>query len=194
VADACIAGNHHILAHILLEGLDGPLEPLAQHNIFLAVRDPRRHPNDYRRVKPFADFKCLLDKGQRFRRTGWLKDRQFGVNPHPAGILLVLRGMHLRVVANHNNKAGIDSDVGRGHQRVHRHIQPDMFAGSQRPHAPHRGAVSRFIGRLFIDGPLNIHFRKQGQRFENLCRWRTRVSTGHFQTGLPGPSGQGFIA
>lgn len=52
-----------------------------------------------------------------------------------ARVLLVLGGMHPRVVRDGADHAAVDADVGGGVQRVRRHVQPTCFI-AQKLRAP----------------------------------------------------------
>ncbi len=48
-------------------------------------------------------------------------------------VLLILRGVHARVIGGHNDQPRLHARVGEGEEGISRHVQPDMLHGHERP-------------------------------------------------------------
>ena len=111
-----------------------------------------------------------------------------------AGVLLVLAGIHGRVVCHQEHQACIDTGVGHTHVRVRRHVQTHVLHGHQRADAAHGGANAHLKGDLLVGGPLAVHVLVVDQVLERLRRRRAGVAGADLHSGLPCALRYGLVA
>jgi len=186
--------HHHILGGVPLEGRLRRHPAFAQGHVFLRVGDPRGHPHHHGRVEPLAEVERLLNELLGLRGTGRLQHRHLRVDRHPAGVLLVLGGVHAGIVGDYDDESGVDAGVGGRHQRVHRDVKPHVLAGEQAADPGHRGAKGHLIGHLLVHGPLRVDVFEPRQGFQDFGGRGPRIGTGNPQTRLIGSVRQRFIA
>ena len=118
VSAVCVSGNHHIFCYISFEGGLLRYDPVAECYVFFCMRYTSSHSQNDRRIEFLAYLKGLLDVFFGLSGACGFKHGQFGVDAYPSGILLILRRMHTRVVADNNHKTRENPCIGRRHQRV----------------------------------------------------------------------------
>ncbi|EKD37191.1 MAG: hypothetical protein ACD_75C01225G0001 [uncultured bacterium] len=130
----------------------------------------------------------------RFTRLRRLKHRQFGGEGIVAVILLVLGGVHLRIVGAHQHQPAADSGVGGGKKRVGGDIDPDVFHGGESPGPGKGGADGHFQADLLIGRPFGIYPFIAGEIFHNLGGGGAGIAGGDLHPGFIGAEGNGFVA
>ena len=168
----CVSGHHDVLFDILFVRLCGPLFAFARFHNALRVRDARAHLDDDGRIELLGNFIGGLGKGEGFAAVGRFQHGELGGFRIVAGILLVLRGMHARVVRNADDHARIHARIGDGEEGVGGDVESDVLHAAKAPLPCHRGAERRFHGDLFVGRPFAVdgvvlrrflgHFRARG--------------------------------
>ena len=95
-----------------------------------------------------------------------------------AAVLLVLRGMHTRVIGYGAYHAAVGTDIRGGIQRIGGNVKPDVLHGAERSCTAERCAECDFECHLFVGSPFGIHFivfrdcfRDFGGRGSGVCRY-----------------------
>ena len=91
-------------------------------------------------------------------------------------VLLVLRRMHTGIVRNDDHHAGIDARIGRGEQRVGRHVQADMLHAAEAARSGDRRAERRFHGDLFIRRPFAVDLVVLRGALRHFCARRAGIA------------------
>ena len=127
--------------------------------------------------------------------VGGLEQGNLGKSGVIAGILLVLRGVHSRIVGHAGHKAALHPDIAQGHERIRRHIQAHMLHGHNAASPGQGCSCCDLEGHLFIGRPLAVHiWLVPGQALKYLRGGRSGISRSHSHAGLKGPAGYGLIA
>ena len=111
VAADGVARHHHIFGDVLLIGDGLPLLPVGQLHQRLGVGHPGTHFQQHRGVELLGQRKGQPGEGQGFGGVGGLQHRHLGGNGVAAGILLILRGMHPRVVSHADNHTAVHAGI-----------------------------------------------------------------------------------
>ncbi len=85
--------------------------------------------------------------------VGRLQQGELGELGVVAIVLLVLGGVHFRVVSRNQDQAAVDAGVGEGEQRIRSHVDPHVLHGHQSAPAAERGADADFQGHLLVGRP-----------------------------------------
>ena len=112
-----------------------------------------------------------------------------------AVVLLVLRGVHARVVRRDHHHAARGAHVRERHERVHRHVEAHVLHGRERPGAGHRRADRGLHGDLLVHGPLALDgVLELGDVLEDFRGGRAGVGAGHDAAGLRGAARHGLVS
>ncbi len=190
----CIARHHNILGNVLFIGFFRRSNALAGLNDALRMRHARAHLENNRRVKLLGKLKRAHGKGACLCRIRRLKHRNFRRNRVMARILLILRGMHARIVRHDNYHTGIDAGVGYGVQRVSRNIQADMLHAAEAARSCETCAERDLHGYLFIRRPFTIHFIILCGFLCDLRARSSRITGNHAASCLIQTAGNRLIA
>ena len=177
-------GHHHVLGHVADIRQVFARLPLACNDDRARVRNAGGEPQQHRRVKPFAQLVGLHRVAETFGRVGRLEHRHLGGDGVMARVLLVLGGMHPRVVRDGADHAAVDADVGGGVQRVRRHVQADVLHRAKAACAAERGAERHLKGDLFVGRPFGINFVVFGDRLGDFRARGAGVGGDHRHAGF----------
>ena len=100
-------------------------------------------------------------------------------------VLLVLGGIHARIVGRKHHISAADAGIGGGEQRVRSNVDADVLHGGQHARAGRACADAHFNGDLLVDAPFRVHavhLRKGLKRFSGR---RARISHADTATGFP---------
>ena len=113
-----------------------------------------------------------------------------------ARILLVLRGVHARVVGHADDHARVAADVAHRETRVGRHVQADVLHRREGAAADKGGADRRLKGDLFVGRPLAGYavLVLFGNVFQYLRAGRAGIRGGEGHSGLVKAAGHGLVA
>ncbi len=157
-----VARHHNVLGDVLFIGLEGGHHPLPRFHQGLGMGDPGAHLDKDRGVETFGHLVGFLDELKGLGRIGRLQHGQLGRLGIVAGILLVLGGVHARVVRHGDDHAAVHARIGNGKQRVRRHVQADVLHPAEGARPGQARAEGRFHGDLFVGGPLAVNLVKFG--------------------------------
>jgi len=187
-----------------------------QHDLLHGVGDKGRRGKSYNRIFQ-ADYgftvgdtgcssqhhRCVILLGQLQRDTREflafmgvrrLKHGNLGKFGIVTVVLLVLGGMHLRVIGGHQNQTAPDACVGKGKQGVSGDIDTHMLHGNQCSSAgkgrPHGDLQSHF----FIWRPGSVDILEAGHVFQDFRGRRTRICRSHPDACFIGAAGNGFVS
>ena len=112
-----------------------------------------------------------------------------------AGILLVLGGMHARIVRHGADHAGVHADVRSRIQRIGRHVEADVLHGTEAAGAAGGRAERHLKGHLFIGGPFAINVVAiLDDVFRDFGAGSAGIGGHDGDAGLIQPAGNGFVA
>ena len=111
-----------------------------------------------------------------------------------AGVLLVLRGVHARVIGHHNDHARVHPGVGDGEQRVGGHVQAHVLHAAEGAAARQRGAEGGLHGHLLIGGPLAVDVVELGGLLGDLGTGGAGIAGDHTASRLVQSTGNGRVA
>ena len=154
-----VAGAHDVLADVLGVLLEGYLHAVAQFHDGLGVSHAGAGADYDGSVKFFRQFVGKLGELKAFAGIGGLQHGNLGGFRIVAGILLILRGVHARVVGDGDDHAAVHAGVAHGEQGVGGHVQADMLHCAEAAGTGHGCADGGFHGDLLIGGPFGVHFR-----------------------------------
>ncbi|MPN18453.1 hypothetical protein SDC9_165813 [bioreactor metagenome] len=152
-----VAGDHYVFCAVFGVGFRFGRPALAEFDHALSVGYARAHLEDYGGVERFGESVGENRKILGFLRVGGLKHRQLRRLGVMAGILLVLRAMHSRVVGYAYDHTAVYAGVGECEQRVGRDVEPDVLHAAEAALSGKRRAAGGFHGNLFVRSPLGIY-------------------------------------
>ncbi len=91
-----------------------------------------------------------------------------------AAVLLVLAGVHPRVVRDRQHEAAVGAGHRRVHERVGGHVEADVLHADQRPLAGPAHAERLFVGHLLVGAPEGVDARRcpgSAARRTRRSRW-----------------------
>ena len=109
-------------------------------------------------------------------------------------ILLVLRGVHARIVGSQHDKSSANAGIGSREQRVRRDVHADVLHGRKNAGATGRCADAHLNGNLLVHAPLGIDAILLRKRLERLSRRGTRVRDANTGAGFPSPLSNRLIS
>ena len=162
-----VVRDHDVFGDVLLIGLpgDGPL-PGLHHG--LAVADPGAELHHHRGVVFLGEAVGLLCHLHRLSGVRRLQHGDLGGDGVVAAVLLVLGGVHPRVVGHHDDQPGVDAGVGHGIQRVRGHVDAHVLHDAGGPLPRQGGPVGGLHGHLLVGGPLTVDLRETGGLLRHL--------------------------
>ena len=160
----------------------------------LRVRNAGRKAHEDRRVEVLAHMKRQVSEVLALLGVRGLEHEHLGRLGIVPGVLLVLRGVHARVVGHAEDEAARRREIARGEDRVRHHVETHVL------HAAHRAAVGERradgdLGRdFFIRGPLDVDVGIGDDGFGDLGARRARVRGHHVHARLKGAARDGRVA
>ena len=194
VAADGIARHHYILGDVLLIGTLRPLGPGAGLHDGLGVGHPGAHLQDHRSVELLGDLIGPPGEGQGLGGVGGFQHGQLGGDGVVPGVLLVLGGVHPRVVGHRDDHARIDTGIGHSEQRVSGHVESHVLHGAEGPLSCQAGAESHLHGYLLIGGPLTVNIVEFGGLLGDLGAGGAGVAGDHAAARLVKSPGNGGVA
>ena len=189
-----VAGHHDVLGSIFLVGLPGRRYPLTGLHDALGVGHAGTHLHDNRGVKILRQIIGQFCKFQRLGGVAGLQHGELGGPGVVAGVLLVLGGVHSRVVGHGDNHAAVDAGVGDGEQGVGGNVEPHVLHAAEAAAARQRRAEGGFHGHLFIGGPLGVDLRILCRGLGDLGTRRAGVAGDEGAARFPEAAGNGLVA
>ena len=154
----------------------------------------RGDAQDGRNLVLFAELEGGEGHVVGFLGVGGLQEEAAGELGEGAVVLLVLRGVHARVVRRDDDEAADGADVREGHQRIHRHVEADVLHRGEGADAREGGADDDFHGDLFVDGPFAVDFALvAADVLHDLGGGGAGVGGGDGAAGAPSGAGDGFV-
>ena len=180
VQPARVGGNGHRLRRLVDEALGGG-SSRGPTRTALRVCDSRVVERTITGVSNVSEIsKASLTKSCASCASLGSSDRHAGEAREQAGVLLVLRGMEARIVADHDHQAGVRADVGLRHQRVGGDVEADVLHRRERANAGQRGADRHVERDLLVGRPFGVEvgggIARRGSRGSRstACRDRRR--------------------
>ena len=158
------------------------------------MRDARRKAQHDRRVELLGKRVGELRHVAALRGVRRLQHQKLRRDRVVARILLVLRGVHARVVGHADDHARVDADVAHRENRVGRHVQADVLHAAEAARAADRRAGRDLRRDLFIRRPFAVDFVKQCGRFGDLRAGRARIARDDADAGLVQAARHGLVA
>ena len=195
VARPGVLGEHDPLGRVADE-TGGERRPghLSEPDRSLGVGDAGRRPQENGSVELLRqregdprELLCLL-------RVGGLEHGDLGRHRVMPVVLLVLGGVHFRVVRGDDDEPAPHAGVGRGEDRVRRHVDAHVLHGRKRPRAGHRGPEGDLHRHLFVGGPLRVHPLVPGEVLQDLRARRPGIGGGDLDPRFEGTAGDGLVS
>ena len=194
VAADGVARHHDIFGEVLLIGDAGPLFPHSQLHQGLGVGHPGTHLQQHRGVELLRQVVGQLGKLQGLGGVRGLQHGDLGGDGVVAGVLLVLRGVHPRVVSHADDHAAVHAGVGHGEQGVGGHVQAHMLHAAEGPLSRQAGAEGHLHGHLLVGGPLAVDFGELHGLLGDLGAGGAGIAGDHAASRLIQPTGNGGVA
>ena len=131
--------DRHELRRILLESFRFMLYTFSKFHQTAGVSHTGRGSEDDRRFELLGNIHAGHQEVARVRGIRRLQDGYFGQPCVIACILLILRGVHSRIVRHDSDQSAHCSHIRQGHQRIRGHVQADVLHG-------HNGTGPRITG------------------------------------------------
>ena len=190
-----VGGRGDVLAGVALVGRDRVLGALTEGNEALGVRDAGGGADHDGHIELLGKIVGSLHEVQAFLGIGGLEHSDLGSLGIVAVVLLVLGGVHTRVVGGDDDHAAADAVVGSGEDGVGGDVDADVLHGAKAADAGDACAVGDFRCDLFVRGPLAVQgILVLGQVLKNLGAGGAGIRRANLDAGLIGASGNGFIA
>ena len=188
-----IAGHHDVLGNVLdVFLLRNGSRSLFHHGLGMGY--PCAHFQKHRGVKLLRNLIGQLCEGKGFRGIGGLQHRHLRRNGVMPAVLLILGGVHARVVRHADDQAGIDAGIGHGKERVRRHVQSHMLHAAEGTSAGQTGAEGRFHSHLLIGRPLAVYLVVFCRFFCDLRTGGSRIAGDEAASCLIQSTGNCFVA
>ena len=158
------------------------------------MRQARCQAQKNGRIVALAQFKSALNIIMAFLTVGGFQHGNMRRAGDHAAVLLVLAGMHIGIVRRHDHQPRVHARIGRGIQRIGRHIDAHMLHAAHGARARHGRAEGRFHGYLFVGGPFAVDFGISGAELRNLRARRARIAGYHPHAGLIRAARNGLVA
>ena len=158
------------------------------------MADAGGHTQQDRDIVLLGQLEGQLGHIQAFLGVGRLQHGYLGRFGVIAVILLVLRAKHAGFVRGNDDRAAVDAGIGKGEQRVGRHVQTHVLHGANGAAAGNGRADRALQGHFFIGRPFRVDFFHLGEIFQYLRTGRAGIGGGEMNAGLPGAPGDGLIA
>ena len=176
VAGTGVAGDHDVLGNVLHIGTGRGLLPLSGLHDALGVGDAGAELQEHGGIVFLGQLVGDLSKAVGLLGIRRLQHGQFGGDGIPAGVLLVLRGVHARVVCHADDHARVDAGVRNGEQRIGRHIHAHVLHNASRSLACQGCAEGHLHGDLFVGRPFAVDLRILGSLLGDLGAGRARIA------------------
>ena len=111
-----------------------------------------------------------------------------------AAVLLVLGGVHSRVVGNTDDESAADADIRADKQRVCRNVKADVLHGAEGARAAYRRAESCFKSNFFVRRPFRIYFIVFCGKLRYLRAGCARIAGDKANACLVKSASDGFVA
>ena len=194
VAADGVARHHDILGDVLLIGLHLGLRPGGSLHNGLGVGHPGTHLQQYRGVELLAELIGQLSELQRLGGVGGLQHGHLGGDGVVPGVLLVLGGVHPRVVGHTDDHPGVHPGIGHGVQGVGGHVQAHVLHGAEGPLSRQAGPEGGLHSHLLVGGPLAVYFGVLHGLLGDLGAGGARVAGDHTAPRLIQSPGNGGVA
>ena len=194
VAADGVARHHDILGDVLLIGDAGPLHAVMRLHQGLGVGHAGTHLQQHRGVELLRQVIGQLGKLQGLGGVRGLQHGHLGGDGVVAGVLLVLRGVHPRVVGHADDHAAVHAGVGHGEQRVGGHVQAHVLHAAEGPLARQAGTEGHLHGHLLVGGPLTVDLGEFHGLLRDLRAGGAGIAGDHAASRLIQPPGNGGVA
>ena len=194
VAQLGVARHHDVFLRILFINLLRHLDAPGERHDALRVGHARAHLQQHRRVELLGEGIGELGEFQRLLRVGRLEHRQLrglGVVP---GVLLVLRGVHARVVGDADDESRADAGVAHREERVGRDVEPDVLHGAEAAPPGETRAEAGLHGDLLVGRPLGVDLGELGDGLGDFGAGRAGVAADEAAARLIQAARDGLVA
>ncbi len=157
MADFGVGRQHHLLGCVRHQRRCGKVRnPLLQLHDGFAVGDAGRGAEQHGGIVPFRQLEGDPGEILAFLGIRGLQHGHLGELSVIAVVLLVLRGMHLRIIGGHQDQPPFDAGIGKGEQGIGRHVDPHMLHGDKGARTGKRGAHGHLESDFLIGRPGGI--------------------------------------
>ncbi len=182
-----------VLAHSTRERLPLRFLSLTELDAPARVCESSGRAQHDRRAIPLAQLKGQRGEASRFGSVTGLQDRNLCHLREIPAVLLVLRGVHPRIVGHERNEAGVGAGVGEHHEGIGGHVEADVL---HRHHAarPTEGRTHRLLERhLFVRRPVGVDLLVIREPLQHLGARRAGIAGGEDHAGLPRAVGHRLV-
>ena len=141
--------------------------------------------DEERHIEALGKVEGVAGERQGLRGIGGIHHGDMSRRSITMRVLLVLGGVHARIVGRKHHISAADAGIGSGEQRVCSNVDADVLHGGQHARAGRACADAHFNGDLLVDAPFRVHavhLRKGLKRFSGR---RARISHADTATGFP---------
>ena len=188
-----IPGHHDVFRDVLFVGLL-VLDALSRFHHRLGMGDTGAHFHEYRGIELLRQLVGHLREGQGLRGIRRLQHGNLCRDGMMAAVLLVLGGVHSRIICHNDHHAGIHPRIGHGEQRVCRHVEPNMLLGAKRAPSRQGCAKGGFHCHLLIGCPFAVDLVILDGFLGDLGTGRTGIARNKADPGLIEPSGYRLVS
>ena len=189
-----VSGHHHILRDVFFIFLRFRHNPLAGVHDTLGVGHTRAHLHDKGGVKFLGKLKSPFYEMVRLSGIRRLQHRNLCRDGVMTGILLILGGVHPRVVRHADDHPRVHSGVGTGVQRIRRHIQSHVLHTAEAAFSRQGSSKSHFHGHLLIGRPLAVNLIVLCRFLRDFRAGRSRIAGRDAASRLVEPPGESLVA
>ena len=187
-------GHHDPLRRVALVGSRLDLFSGPDLDRRLRMRDAHRRADEEGHIESLGKLERVARESERLGRISGVEHgnmRRAGV---VVRILLVLRGVHARIVGCQHDKSSADAGIGGREQGVRRDVHADVLHGRKNASATGRCADAHFNGNLLVHAPLGVDAVLLRERLERLGRRGTRICDADARASFPGTLRNGLVS
>ena len=159
---------------------------------------PGDHAHEHRQPDLFRQAEGIGHHVVALLLVGRLQDGDEGELPVEPGVLLVLGGMHGRIVRRDHDEAALHAGDAGVHEGVGTHVHAHMLHAHKRPLARIGHAQGRFHGRFLIRAPTAPHpaLPRQGvplNILRDFSAGRSGIGVHAGESGMQGAQGNRLV-
>ena len=186
-------GHHNPLGSILLVGFRGKFNLLASLNGRLRMRNSNRRAHDHGNVKLLRNLVRITRELKGLSRIRRIHNGNMGRHAEVMGVLLVLRGMHSRIISSQKDKTAVDTRVCSSKKGVRSNVDTYMLHRRKNACTSSRSANADLQRHLFVSTPFSIHAFFKSKVLEGFGRRRTGICNADGCTRLPRTLRDSFV-
>ena len=158
------------------------------------MRDANRRADEEGHIESLGKLERVARESERLGRISGVEHRNMRRAGVVVRILLVLRGVHARIVGCQHDKPSADAGVRSREQGIRRDVHADVLHGRKNAGAAGRCADAHFNGNLLVHAPLGVDAVLLRERLERLGRRGARICDADARASFPGTLRNGLVS